>query len=85
MLPLVNTLTLATSAISSFDDIFDIGELKDDPEGAKAVLDNLVDSMHGSVTPSTKFVQAHQKIYDRMEQTAYKGKFCSVAYKMSLS
>jgi hypothetical protein len=51
-----------------FDDIFDNGELKDDPKGAKAVLDNLLDSMHGTAEPKTKFVAAHQDVWTRFKE-----------------
>lgn len=50
-----------------FDDFFDNGELKDDPKGAKEVLDNLLGSMHGNFEPKTKFVCAHQDIWERFK------------------
>ena len=51
-----------------FDDFFDNGELKDNPEGAKAVLDNLLGSMHGTVEPKTRFVAAHQDVWTRFKE-----------------
>ena len=54
-----------------FDDFFDNGELKDDPEGASAVLDNLLGSMHGNVVPNTKFVCAHQDIWERFQKARF--------------
>jgi hypothetical protein len=53
-----------------FDDIFDVGHLKNDPDAAKVVLDNLADSMHG-YAPCIKFVEAHQKIYARMREVKF--------------
>ena len=54
-----------TNWIFPFDDQFDIGELRDDPEGAKIVLDNLVDCMRGTAKPETMSVGAHHDIWIR--------------------
>ena len=51
-----------------FDDMFDIGELKDDPKAAKEVLNDLVDSMQGTAIPGTKWAKAHQDLIIRMKR-----------------
>ena len=53
-----------------FDDEFDNGRLKDDPEGAKEVLDNLVESLHGTADPATQFVRTHNDISVRIKEVS---------------
>lgn len=53
-----------------FDDFFDNGELKNDIKGAKTMLNNLIDSMHGKDEPSTKFVCAHQDMWTRFQEAS---------------
>ena len=53
-----------------FDDEFDNGSVKDDPEEARKVLDNLVECMHGIASPATKFLQAHGDVWVRMKKVS---------------
>lgn len=66
----MNLHTQLMIRVFPFDDFFDNGKLKDDPEGAETVLNNLLDSMHGTDEPGTKFVCAHQDIWERFKEAS---------------
>ena len=58
-----------------FDDLFDNGRLKDNPDGARAILDNLIKCLYEADKPQEKFVEAHCDIWHR---------FCNVKDNFAL-
>jgi len=53
-----------------FDDQYDDGPVRENPELAKKELGNWIESVYGEVEPLTKYVKAHQEIWSRFEKVS---------------